>query len=334
MPPAVPAPPRSHSRLLALLFVLCLAMLSAQLSFRVRDDRLDEDIRAEFAVLDGKPTHLEFQNRVIAPASLWLLRRVLPAGVADHSVWYAARFLQAAAGYLLLYAAVMALTGGRLRALAATSLVAYAYVWTPLTHPWEYTSDFLDIGLTALMAWMAVRQRPLAMAGAVALAALNRESAAFGGLLWMALVAAHHGADLRQWRRLLTGGLFCLLAAAVVLAVRHAFGTQGVSQQIGIFELLNHWRWLLHPTGSVPIFAATVLVYAVLLLRLPRPWLADQRGLLWGALASAAITLVFGIAAELRVWLPCWTMLAIALTLGPPGQSDRDWLLGLCDRRR
>jgi hypothetical protein len=37
---------------------------------------------------------------------------------------------------------------------------------------------------------------------------------------------------------------------------------------------------------------------------------------------------VFGIAAELRIWLPCWTILAILIACGRE-VSDRVWLTAL-----
>ncbi len=324
---------------LAIVFALCLALLCAQLSFRVRGDTVDFDFKSELDILKGQARYPEFQNRVIAAGSLWLMRRVIPASIPDRSVWYAARTLQAAVGFLVLYAVVISLTGGILRALSVVSLLTYVYAWTPLSHPWEYPSDFLDIGFVALMASFAIRRQAPAMAVTVALAALNRESAAFGGVLWMAVTAAHRGWPRRRWtwrqiRPFVPGLLFVALAAAIVVGVRLALGSAAPRQQLGIIELIMRWRWLLHPTGAVPMMAASVFVFAVLLRRLPRPWLADQRGLLWATLAFAAITMVFSIASELRVWLPCWTALAIALVLGPPGQTDREWMLSLYDRRR
>ena len=73
---------------------------------------------------------------------------------------------------------------------------------------------------------------------------------------------------------------------------------------------------------------ASLLVFCVALARLPRPWTADQRGLLLAAVLCAIPTGVFGIAAELRIWLPCWTILAILIACGRE-VSDRVWLTAL-----
>lgn len=81
-----------------------------------------------------------------------------------------------------------------------------------------------------------------------------------------------------------------------------------VDQEIGVVFLIKHWHHLLHPTNSVPMLLATTLT-------------------------CAAITFVLGVASELRVWLPCWTILAMLVVIGSHLQSDREWLLGLLDRK-
>jgi hypothetical protein len=74
----------------------------------------------------------------------------------------------------------LCLTGRRLGALCAVLLVAYAYVWTPMTHHLEYTSDFFDNPLHCAhgLVYCAKNGRFFAIVRRVS--ALNRESAAFG----------------------------------------------------------------------------------------------------------------------------------------------------------
>ena len=97
---------------------------------------------------------------------------------------------------------------------------------------------------------------------------------------------------------------------------------------------MRGWRWILHPDGAFPMLLAVAFAFLAVLYRLPRPYTVDQRGLLYGAIACTAVTLVFGIAGELRVFLPICTVIALLAVLGANGQTDRQWVDGLFGRRR
>lgn len=330
---------RQHllANVIPVLLVLSLALLCAQISFRTKGETVQESFNVELDTLRGHPRIAQFQNRVLAPSLLLAVRETLPASVADKSVWYLLRFLSAAIAYVTVYWLVFRMTGGRLRALFTVALVSFAYLWTPMVHPWEYTSDFFDVMFTALIVALALAERHLLLLVVVVVAATNRESAAFAGVVSMCIAAARYGISWRQWPRFVPGAVFIAAAAAVVLGLRHGLAKgPDTGQEIGLFSMLwdlEHVRSLLHPTGALPMLFATALVFAVILWRLPRPWSVDQRGLLAATAICAAITFVFGIATELRVWLPCWTMLALLSVIGAQPQSDRQWLLGLIDRK-
>ena len=140
---------------MAIVLVLSFALLSAQLSVQIRSATLPTMLAAEFGTLHGHPAYPEFQNRILSPLMLTGLRKIFPASVSDKSVWFALRVVQACLAYLVLYWMVFRVTGGQLRALAATALVTFAYAWTPLSHPCEYTSDFLDILFVSLFVGLA-----------------------------------------------------------------------------------------------------------------------------------------------------------------------------------
>jgi len=216
--------------------------------------------------------------------------------------------------YLAIYFAAFALTNSATRSIAAIVLVAYAYVWTPMTLAWELPSDFFDMAFIAIAAVFALRLRLWWLVALVFVASFNRESAAFGGVLWIcsAVLVARRG-----WAFTWLPGLGLIaLTAAIVLTLRATLSGQSAGgQQVGILTMLEHPQWLIHPTGSGPMLLATALPFAAGLARMARPWRAEQRALVAAAVVTAMITVVFGITSELRVWLPCWVMLALALSM-------------------
>lgn len=310
------------------LLVLSVAFLCASLSVQIRTTTLPVTFSAELGILAGKPSHPEFQNRILSPVLMVALRKIFPAGVSDKSVWFALRVIQAAMAFLVLYAVAFRLTGGRVRSLVAVGLVGFAYAWTPLSHPWEYPSDFFDILFTALIVGLALTERRFALGVVVVLAAMNRESAAFAGILWIALAAVRYGPWPEEWRRFVPGVAYVALAFGVVAALRaglsRGFAPQ---QQLGIIDLIVHWDWIRHPDGSFPLIVCLGFAFVILLRALPRPWTADQKGLLLGAAGCAVVSFTFGILAELRVWLPCIVILSLLAVIGANGRTDREWAM-------
>ena len=79
---------------------------------------------------------------------------------------------------------------------------------------------------------------------------------------------------------------------------------------------------------------ATVLAFYLALRALPRPWTNDQKGLFLAAMVCLAITMVFGIWFELRIYMPSWTILSLALALGLNDMPEGAWLARLLPERR
>ena len=316
---------RRHAWPLAI--VLAVALLCAQLSFRLRSGTLADSFAAEFELLRGRAALPEFQNRLLGPGLLAALRCLLPETMAPRSLWYLLRFLQAIIGFVVLYAAAFHLTGRRLASLLVVALVAWAYVWTPMTHPIELTGDFFDIAFAALFVVCAVEERWIVLGAVVILAALNRDSATFAGILSAAVMVFRYGIAPRIWPKIALSLAYTVLAVAVVTGVRMGMAeVYRPNQHIGILTMLKSVHALLHPTGLVPMLAATALPFGILLARLPRPWMPEQKAIGLALLVCFAITLVFGIVSELRVLLPLWTMLALAIVITPQPRTDRQWL--------
>ncbi len=315
------------------LLVLSIAFLCAQLSVQLRASTLPEVFASELGIFKGTPSRPEFQNRVLSPALMIALRKLFPADVSDKSIWFALRVLQASMSFATLYVVAFRLTGGRLRALAAVGLVAFAYAWTPLSHPWEYPTDFFDILFVALIVYLALTERRIALGGVVILAAMNRESAAFAGIVWMALAAMRHKPWLQKWRLFVPGVIYIALAAGVIVALRVGLGHESpFRQQVGVVAAVAYWGWVRHPDGALPLLICLLFSFVVLLRALPRPWNIDQKGLLLAAAGCAIISYTFGIIGELRVALPCVVILSLLAVCGANGKTDRDWILSLVRR--
>ena len=320
---------RNHA--LPLAIVLALAVLSSQFSFRLRDLTWVDTVTAQLRILDGRADIPEFQNRILVPMLTVLARKIAPAGLTDKSLWHMLRFVEATLAYVALYVAVFQATGGRLRALLSVGLVTYAYLWTPMTDAGEVPSDFFDIGFTSVIVWLALTERPLALLLVVIVASLNRESAAFAGIVWISVTYMRYGS--RDLPKFLPALAYMTLSVAIVWAVRYELAREFHPRQLlGAVESLNRWRAYFHPTGVTPMFLATAVVFFAMLRLLPRPWTADQKATMGAVIVCALITAVFGIWTELRVWLPCWVMLSFTAVIGGNHRSDRDWLSSLMPR--
>jgi hypothetical protein len=319
---------REHA--IAVVLVLSLALLSAQLSVQLRAETLPGTLVAELGALRGYPRYPEFQNRVLSPLMQLALREMFPANVSDKSVWFALRVLQAAVSYLVLYWVVFRVTGGRLRALAAAALVCFAYAWTPLSHPWEYTSDFLDILFMSLFIGLALAERSILLTFVVIVAATNRESAGFAGVIWLALATVRYGPWPEEWRRFAWGVFYMALAAAVVVALRVWLSADYKPRQnVGLWGAVLEWRWIFHPDGAFPLLIAMAASFLALMRSLPRPWTPDQVGLCLAAAVILVLCFIFGIFGELRVFLPVCVLLSFAAVIGANGRSDQEWLRSL-----
>jgi len=76
----------------------------------------------EVGLFDGQ-VRIEFLNRILAAGMLVFARSIIPAGTADKSVWFGVRLIQACVVFVVLYAVVLRLRGGRWRAVSAVARV-------------------------------------------------------------------------------------------------------------------------------------------------------------------------------------------------------------------
>jgi hypothetical protein len=310
----------------ALFVVGCLAFLSAQLSYRLRAETAGVMIADAYRTLDGQPMLPEFQNRVLFPLLFKAARLASPASVDDLTLWKSLRVASAMMAFACSFWCALNLTRSHARGLVVCVLLAYGYLWTIMSHQWEHYSDFFDVLFMALFVVCAVRQHLLLLPILSVAAACNRESAAFGGIVFACVALAEGGLRRRALARVAWGIGCTLLALATIYQLRRILGGGPPPRQmIGLWHTLDHWRWFFLPFGSGPALVAMFAV-PILLLKNVFPSLNSlQRGLLAAAAICVTISAVFGIINELRVLLPSYVLLVFALALASPAASDGEW---------
>jgi hypothetical protein len=314
----------------SIIFVMCLALLAAEISFNSRTVSFDRGLTAAIDTLSGHADPREWQNRILFP--LWLESiRWLGHGLLDVGrTWRVARFGAATIAYLGTYFVLIRLTRDLRASLVGVVLVTYAYLWTAGSAGWELGEDFFDILFSSLFVLLAVQRNYFLMFLVVVIAAANRESAMFGGIVWICVAAARE--------RLAPGaikdylfGICCIAASAIgvyVLRTTLAPGVPHLSQGLGIISVIEHWQWLIMPFGSVPMIAAAVFPLFWIARQVREPFPRDAIGLFWATLICGIITGTFGVLEENRIWLPCvvFAVCAISMGLANSGQLGRAYL--------
>jgi hypothetical protein len=268
-----------------------------------------EVIQQQFAILAGGPYPIDgvfsevgaYQNRVLFPLALAFLAGL---GFGAVGAWYLVLRLTTAFGAFLAVWYLLRRQGGASPRLAAVGigLLAYELVFT-FSQGWEHPTDFPDVALTSLWVWAALTRRRWTVLVVALVAAVNRESAAFAGVLWLVL----YGFD-ACWkprpRELAFAGLLSGASYATVLGARWLFGGAAILRQnTNVADVLDTLPRL---TGEVTAFAAhptpwswPLLMLAMLVL--PAMWIwinrsgvrRRERRVLLGSTIIALLSLPF-----------------------------------------
>jgi hypothetical protein len=317
---------RKQEILVSLVFVACLALgvvfvsgyLGDRQKFRSEVIRMQFDLlQGKDYVLNGRPMYLpSFQNRVLFPLALlavtqtgvldandaFVFLRLFTAWLALLTVWWVARSISDCSPKL---------------AAAGTLLLAFSLIFT-FQFAWEHPTDLLDVFFIALMTWAVVKKRVWLLLGIALVAALNRESAAFAGVLWAFCYA------LDEKRRVQLGELgraLVLIAVpyAAVLALRFIFGgARAISantQMVTAFaSLQNDFKILTDYLTPFNWLALALALFIPPLLWLATNWRATivlQRRFVYAALVFILISFLFGIVSELRIFIPSVVILIL-----------------------
>lgn len=304
--------------LLTLALATAVCFVSNNLNSRLQ--HRDETVAQQMALLaraplvfDGQPTDgPEFRNRLLFPLAMVGAARV--TGLQEREAFLLVRWLSAAVcfGALIWFAMVVGandITGAALAAL----LLAVFFV-ASFNHPWEHPTDFPDATAMLLGAWAAIRRRVLPALLIAAVAAANRESAAFVGVLWIAVTTLDAPSRVK---RVIQGAAIILVALSVTLTLRRLFSMPGVRFLNSVAE--NPIRPMLltvvnHPFMSWGMLLAASLIptLAVIGVCWQRVSAVGRRIILAGVLVTVA-SLVIGSPEEIRIITPAATLLVCGL---------------------
>jgi len=289
---------------------------SASDSMLNRQTYRQESVEMERAILRGQPFHVSghlvyaavWQNRLLFPGALELGIRI---GLLSPARWYVLlRCLFCVAMFAVFWRTLRTSASADVKlAGAGLLLLAYCLVLT-FTTPYVMTSDFPDALFVAMFIVLSLRRKRWLLLSVAIVAAMNRESAAFAGLIWFFM----HGLDERRrlnWREACYSALVSTSSMAFALLLRYEFGgrqaigsrTQRVPLSVNV-DAVKHL--ILHPTPlswAGRLFCMTLPLALWILAN--RQCLTPVHKRLLGAAGSiAVVSLVFGYIGEPRIFIP------------------------------
>ena len=186
---------------LSLAIIVCFVSNNLQDRFQNRT----ETVNQQFALVEGKSYLVggqetdwpPFRSRILFPAMLALVSRF---EVVPPEAWFVILRLATAFLAFLLFSLLLIRVSG-----ASTKLAAIGTGWLALgliptfNHGWEHPTDFPDVIFFSLFLWFSIRRRKAALAITTIVASLNRQTAAFAGVLWLCLHGFGSQRKLRPW---------------------------------------------------------------------------------------------------------------------------------------
>jgi hypothetical protein len=304
------------ARILAL--ALALAVIVSTVSHFIADRYANRAVTVsqQLAILERQPfvdingqvgDVPEFRNRILVPA---LVKLVIAAGRQQPvTAYFAVRVLCAFTMFAFVgwYAATAASPRAVLPLLSVLALILVA----SFNHPLEFPSDYLDVLFTTTFVYAARSRRVVVAIAAVVIGVTARESAAFAGVIWWFCASGPRA------RRALVGAALVVVAMAATTALRYEFHVAGgsVFNSIAVQGSLQSVGRSLFTNPAPQLWSLGLIAIAVLLwhwLDLARSWAPIDRAALRAAAVVLAITLVFGVIHELRIYMPVVTCVLLA----------------------
>lgn len=249
----------------------------------------------------------EFRNRILVPAALAVtvtITRLSPV-----TAYFAVRVACAFAMFLLVgwYVSRQMPPAALLPALAVLALCLVI----SFNHPYEFPSDYLDVLFTTVFVAAARSGRRFLALVAAAFGATARESAAFSGVIWWFCAAdppAHRAGY---------AALLALVAMSVTTGIRMIFHLPGASifNSIAIQGSVGSITRTFVTDPGPRIWIAGLVVMGVMLyywLETAREWTSSDPRTIRAAAVILALTLVFGVVHELRIYMPVITCVLLA----------------------
>jgi len=201
----------------------------------------------------------------------------------------------------------------------ADGLLAMALVLS-FNHPWEHPTDFPDATVMTMAVWAAIRRRFDAAVCLATVGAANRESAAFVGIIWIAITLGD--LDSSRVRRVAQGLALVAVTIATTTILRLVFELPGGRVRNSVAEN-DVWAMLkiavAHPFLSWAMLLIAMLIGPVVLVAANwSPGSAEGRRLAVAGAAIGLVSVVIGAPNELRVLVPAVTVLICAGSLLAP----------------
>jgi hypothetical protein len=248
----------------------------------------------------------EFRNRILVPALTRMIITVSRRPPVE--AYFAARVLCAFAMFVVVgwYTS----EGSRRAVLPLLSVLALILV-ASFNHPLEFPSDFLDVLFTTVFLYAARSRRMAVAIGAALIGVMARESAAFAGIIWWFC------ADGPRGKRALASVALIVLALAATTALRYEFHLAGgsVFNSVAVQGSLQSVGRSLFTSPAPQLWSVGLVAIAILLwywLDLAGSWSPVDGAAIRAAAAILAVTLVFGVVHELRIYMPVITCMLLA----------------------
>lgn len=313
---------RWNTLLLCTAMAIGLCFVSGRITFEHRQDVIQQQaalLQGTAWTYDGKPEYLPmFQNRLLFPALMTGLDALTPLSLSQS--YLVVRLLTVFASLWVIVWVAQRISGGlpSREQFLFMMLLFFGFIFTFNFPPGEAPSDLPDGMFTALFVWASISYRLGFLLGLSLVAAFNRESAAFAGVIWALLNFDFATSRLSQMKTLLEGAAVSVVTYAWVLAIRHAVSDYDIplSQQQFLMAGPDFWAklsdFLSRPDPSDwPVLITAALIPWWLVLRAGSPTSVEKR-LLVTAGVLALSTLLFGAVNELRVFIPSFVLVALA----------------------
>lgn len=310
---------------LALAFTI--AIVLTWVSHTVTFVNLAESIWNQKAILSGSAMRYDgaetfiapFYNRILFPLLLAATEYLVPYG-SDVQRFLLLRIATVTGCIFIVYTSIARRQGD---STATVLLLASALFLIPtFAHLWVLPGDIFDF-LFCFFAFLYIAERKYASAlGVAILTAINRESGAFAAIAYLAF---NYGRE-PFVRLAFRVGLLAILPYAAAVAIRSAIlgeNFSGTGQYLMVsFNLAQISAFFSKPS---PVgFPFLILAMALILVGIVKQTMKDQVLRLRAFLATtaiAAISLVFGIVSEPRVFIPCLS-LCLAWSVFRPHVSE------------
>jgi hypothetical protein len=323
--------------LLCLLLSIALSIFICFVSDQMlnRQARRAEAIAMELAILNGQSFHESgnltympsFQNRILFPV---LLKLGSSLNIFSIAGWYVfCRLLSALAMFFVFWYVLRFNTGAGVKLTGAGMLsLTYCLVFT-FSLPLVLTSDFPDAMFTSLFVLATLRRRRWLLLVLAIVAAANRESAAFAGVIWFFV----YGINRERRIDILESGYAALVSIcsfATVLLLRYELGgwkaislhTQPLGISTNLFMIGQFFQHPFAPFTWVSLLLSMITPFILWIFYNRLALTATQKRLLLAAVAIAIVTPIFGIISELRIFIPAIVLLLIVAVWAEAGSQS------------